>query len=75
MEELVIDYIQKLCGDANKLAKYRGHVKTEDFLFVLGKEPKRLARARELLALDKELKRARQAFNVADFTTGGKDYL
>ena len=69
VDMLVVEYINKLCTDASRLAKYRGHVKTEDFLFVLGREPRKLGRAKELLALDKELKRARQAFNVSDFTS------
>jgi len=68
VEDLMVDYLVQLAHDATKLGQYRGRVRTEDFLFALRKEPRKLARAKELLALDKELKRARQAFNISDFT-------
>ncbi|KAJ3087759.1 hypothetical protein HK102_010338, partial [Quaeritorhiza haematococci] len=41
-------------------------LKTTDFLNVLRKDPKKYGRARELIALDKELRRARATFDLGE---------
>ena len=46
-------------------------VKTSDFLHVLRKDPNKYARAKELLALDKELKQARATFDIDDLAKSG----
>jgi transcription initiation factor TFIID subunit 13 len=49
---------------ASRAAKLRGKVKMEDFLFVLRKDQKKLARAEELLFRYDELLKARKAFEA-----------
>ena len=55
---------QILIAGANTGAAVR--VKTEDLLFVLRDDPKKLARAEELLFMNEELKKARRAFELED---------
>jgi transcription initiation factor TFIID subunit 13 len=74
MESLIMDYINDLvsnysihpkCQEAKKVSKTNS-VKTVHFMHVLRKDAKKYARAKELLALDKELKQARATFDLGD---------
>ncbi len=47
-------------------AKYPNRPKTHDFLAALRGDPKKLARAHELLAMERELKQARAAFDLEE---------
>ncbi|KND00397.1 uncharacterized protein SPPG_04720 [Spizellomyces punctatus DAOM BR117] len=60
MEEMLTTYISDMC---EKVQSINPKPKTADFLHVLRRDPKKRARAHELLALDKELKRARTIFD------------
>ncbi|KAH6563017.1 hypothetical protein BASA50_011384 [Batrachochytrium salamandrivorans] len=64
MDELLVWFIRDLCEKAQNKAISK--LKTSDFLGALAKDPKKLARAHELLKLDKELKSARAAFDVQE---------
>ena len=61
LEELLRDYMLDLCTRVSRFSK---RPKTSDFLAALSATPKQLHRARELLAMDKELKSARAVFDV-----------
>ncbi|EGF80374.1 hypothetical protein BATDEDRAFT_7439, partial [Batrachochytrium dendrobatidis JAM81] len=61
MDELLVWFIHDLCETAQR--KATGKLKTSDYLGALAKDSKKLARAHELLKLDKELKTARAAFD------------
>ena len=65
MEEILEWYILDLCEKALK-TQTGSKLKTSDFLHALAKDPKKLARAHELLTLDKELKSARAAFDMQE---------
>jgi transcription initiation factor TFIID subunit 13 len=45
-----------------KVATKRNRLSTEDVVFLYRKDKKKYSRAKELLALDAEIKRARKAF-------------
>ncbi len=62
MDELLEWFITDLCETAQKKAP-TSKLKTADYLAALEGQPKKLARAHELLSLDKELKLARSTFN------------
>lgn len=47
-----------------KLYQNNGKLKTDDIMFALRKDPKKLARVEELLYMNDELKRARKAFEM-----------
>ncbi|KAI8927273.1 transcription initiation factor IID, 18kD subunit-domain-containing protein [Entophlyctis helioformis] len=64
LDELLEWYITDLCDMA--MSRATGKLKTSDFLGALAKDPKKLARAHELLKLEKELKNARAAFDVQE---------
>ncbi|KAI8907825.1 transcription initiation factor IID, 18kDa subunit [Gorgonomyces haynaldii] len=70
MDELLEWFIKDLADEA---LKHSTRVKTNDFLNALKDDPKKLARAHELLTLDKELKLARAAFDVQEMTKGMLD--
>jgi hypothetical protein len=55
------------CQQAKKVSR-TSTVKTLHFMHVLRKDPKKYARAKELLALDKELKQARATFDLGDIS-------
>jgi len=66
MDDLVVDYIVDITKKASKIAQRRGKMKpgTEDIVFSVRKDPKKLARIEELLRMNEELKKARKAFDV-----------
>lgn len=62
LEDLVIHFIQNMtckCMDLNK----QNRVQIEDLMFILRKDPRKYARAKDLLIMNEELKRARKAFD------------
>ena len=61
MDELLELFVQDLCSAAQKKAM-ANKLKTADFLAALETQPKKMARAHELLNLDKVLKQARSTF-------------
>ncbi|KAI9500718.1 hypothetical protein GGI25_003916 [Coemansia spiralis] len=62
LEDILIDYINNICLQAAKVAGRRGRVAVEDFKFILRKDPKKLARVEELIAMNKEIETARTLF-------------
>ncbi|KAI9015114.1 transcription initiation factor-like protein TFIID subunit 13 [Gaertneriomyces semiglobifer] len=62
MEDMLTMYLSDMCKQVRKHST-TAKPKTADFLHVLRHDPKKLARAHELLALDRDLKKAREVFN------------
>ncbi|KAJ2082727.1 hypothetical protein H4R24_001323 [Coemansia sp. RSA 988] len=62
LEDILIDYINSTCLQAAKVAGRRTKVTVDDFKFVLRKDPKKLARVEELIAMNKEIETARTLF-------------
>ncbi|GJP74404.1 hypothetical protein CLOP_g4989 [Closterium sp. NIES-67] len=62
VEEIAIEYITDMVHRAQEVAARRGRLTTEDVLFLIRKDPRKFARAKELLAMNVELKEARKAF-------------
>ncbi|KAI8826886.1 transcription initiation factor IID, 18kD subunit-domain-containing protein [Fimicolochytrium jonesii] len=60
MEELLLTYLSDLVTEAQRTAP---KPKTSDFLHALRRDPKKLARAHELLAMEVELNNARKVFH------------
>ncbi|KAI8921416.1 hypothetical protein PhCBS80983_g02381 [Powellomyces hirtus] len=63
MEEMLLTYLSDLCS---KVRQTNPKPKTADFLHVLRKDPKKLARAHELLALDQEIRNAKKIFSAPE---------
>ena len=64
MDELLQEYLMNLVANVDKICKK--NPKTAHFLQALSSYPKQYYRARELLALDKELKNARSVFDIQE---------
>jgi len=64
MDELLQEYLVDLVAKVDKICKK--NPKTAHFLQALSAYPKQHYRARELLALDKELKTARSVFDIQE---------
>ena len=64
MDELLQDYLIDLVANVDKICKK--NPKTAHFLQALSNNPKQHYRAKELLALDKELKSARSVFDIQE---------
>ncbi|KAJ2847398.1 hypothetical protein IWW36_003874 [Coemansia brasiliensis] len=62
LEDILIDYINNVCIQAAKVSGRRSKVTVDDFKFVLRKDPKKLARVEELIAMNKEIETARSLF-------------
>ncbi|KAJ2088048.1 hypothetical protein GGI09_006443 [Coemansia sp. S100] len=62
LEDILVDYINNMCVQAAKVSGRKNKVAVEDFKFVLRKDPKKLARVEELLAMNKEIEVARTMF-------------
>jgi transcription initiation factor TFIID subunit 13 len=63
MDELLQDYLIELVSNVDRICK---KPKTVHFLQALSNNPKQHYRAKELLALDKELKSARSVFDIQE---------
>ncbi|KAG6525348.1 transcription initiation factor TFIID subunit 13-like [Zingiber officinale] len=64
VEDIVTEYITDMVHKAQNIATKRGRLLTEDFLYLVRKDPPKLRRSSELLAMHEELKLARKAFDV-----------
>ncbi|URE04124.1 transcription initiation factor IID, 18kD subunit family protein [Musa troglodytarum] len=58
---------------AQNIASKRGRLLTEDFLYLVRKDPPKLHRCTELLSMHEELKLARKAFDVNEETLATAD--
>ncbi|KAF2461351.1 transcription initiation factor IID, 18kD subunit-domain-containing protein [Lineolata rhizophorae] len=72
LDEIITDYIIETCHGAALSASYsrRAKIKVDDFKFTLRRDPQKLGRVTELLALDKEFKKKRKAFEVDEGELG-----
>jgi transcription initiation factor TFIID subunit 13 len=74
-------FIIETCHEAAQHASYsrRQKIKVDDFTFALRKDPTKLGRIHELMAMEKDLKKARKVFNEKDDfvpeKTGGNEEL
>ncbi|XP_068641818.1 transcription initiation factor TFIID subunit 13 [Aristolochia californica] len=64
VEDIVVEYVTDLVHKAQDTASKRGKLLTEDFLFLIRKDPPKFHRCTELLSMNEELKQARKAFEV-----------
>uniref|UniRef100_A0A0A9B1A6 Transcription initiation factor TFIID subunit 13 n=1 Tax=Arundo donax TaxID=35708 RepID=A0A0A9B1A6_ARUDO len=68
VEDIVVEYVTDLVHKAQNVASKRGKLLTEDFLYLIRKDRRKLHRATELLSMNEELKQARKAFDVDEET-------
>lgn len=61
-------FIIETCHAAAQCAatSHRAKIKVDDFKFALRKDPKKLGRVTELLAMDKDIRKKRKAFDYED---------
>ncbi|EFE40868.1 hypothetical protein TRV_04333 [Trichophyton verrucosum HKI 0517] len=73
LDEIVTDFVIETCHEAAQVANYsnRQKVKSDDFRFILRRDPIKLGRVQELFRLERELKEARKAFDQNDDRLGG----
>ncbi|RWW14339.1 hypothetical protein BHE74_00012355 [Ensete ventricosum] len=76
VEDIVVEYITDMVNMVHKaqnIASKRGRLLTEDFLYLVRKDPPKLHRCTELLSMHEELKLARKAFDVNEETLATAD--
>ena len=66
LEDLVIEFITEMTHKAMSVGR-QGQVQVEDIVFLIRKDPRKFARVKDLLTMNEELKRARKAFDVANY--------
>ncbi|MEQ2274939.1 Transcription initiation factor TFIID subunit 13 [Xenotaenia resolanae] len=66
LEDLVIDFITEMTHKAMSIGR-QGRVQVEDIVFLIRKDPRKFARVKDLLTMNEELKRARKAFDEANY--------
>lgn len=64
VEDIVVEYVTDMAHKAQEIASKRGKLLTEDFMFLIRKDPVKLNRCKELLSMHEELKQARKTFDV-----------
>jgi transcription initiation factor TFIID subunit 13 len=64
VEELVVEYLTDTLTAAARISQTR--IRTDDLLYVLRHDEKKLARVEELLFMSEELDRARKVFDIED---------
>ncbi|KAJ2398869.1 hypothetical protein GGI23_002989 [Coemansia sp. RSA 2559] len=62
MEDILVDFINSVCVQAATVSGRKNKISIEDFKFILRKDPKKLARVEELIAMNKEIEVARTIF-------------
>ncbi|PRW45152.1 spermatogenesis-associated 20 [Chlorella sorokiniana] len=87
VEDIVLDYAGTLMRKAMDSAAQRGKLRkpqqpgagtavgAEDVLFLVRKDPKKYARAKELLIMDEEIRKARQVVEDEEFAREQSPYL
>lgn len=65
VEQLVTNYLTRYLEKAKRVSPM-GKLRTEDLLFCLRDDPKKLARVEELLFMNEELKKARKTFDMEE---------
>uniref|UniRef100_A0A3P9HZR8 Transcription initiation factor TFIID subunit 13 n=1 Tax=Oryzias latipes TaxID=8090 RepID=A0A3P9HZR8_ORYLA len=66
LEDLVIEFITEMTHKAMSFGR-QGRVQVEDIVFLIRKDPRKFARVKDLLTMNEELKRARKAFDEANY--------
>ncbi|XP_029434234.1 transcription initiation factor TFIID subunit 13 [Rhinatrema bivittatum] len=66
LEDLVIEFITEMTHKAMSIGR-QGRVQVEDIVFLIRKNPRKFARVKDLLTMNEELKRARKAFDEANY--------
>ncbi|OCT91382.1 hypothetical protein XELAEV_18014434mg [Xenopus laevis] len=66
LEDLVIEFITEMIHKAMSIGR-QGRVQVEDIVFLIRKDPRKFARVKDLLTMNEELKRARKAFDEANY--------
>ncbi|KAF3214315.1 Transcription initiation factor TFIID subunit 13, variant 2 [Orbilia oligospora] len=70
LDEIVTEYIIEMCHEAAKSASHarRNKIKVDDFKFALRRDPRKLGRVEELLAMTKVIQDARKQFDETGTT-------
>ncbi|XP_013883653.1 transcription initiation factor TFIID subunit 13 [Austrofundulus limnaeus] len=66
LEDLVIEFITEMTHKSMSIGR-QGRVQVEDIVFLIRKDPRKFARVKDLLTMNEELKRARKAFDEANY--------
>ncbi|XP_022082109.1 transcription initiation factor TFIID subunit 13-like [Acanthaster planci] len=66
LEDLVLDFITDMTLKAMEVGR-PGRVQVEDIIFLIRKDSRKYARVKELLMMNEELKKARKAFDEANY--------
>ncbi|XP_038076970.1 transcription initiation factor TFIID subunit 13-like isoform X2 [Patiria miniata] len=66
LEDLVLDFITDTTLKAMEVGR-PGRVQVEDIIFLIRKDSRKLSRVKDLLMMNEELKKARKAFDEANY--------
>ncbi len=66
LEDLVLDFITEMTLKAMEVGR-PGRVQVEDMIFLIRKDSRKYARVKDLLMMNEELKKARKAFDEANY--------
>ncbi|KAG3293969.1 transcription initiation factor TFIID subunit 13 [Ictidomys tridecemlineatus] len=66
LEDLVIEFIPEMTHKSMSVGR-QGGVQVKDTVFLIRKEPRNFARVKDLPTMNEELKRARKAFDEANY--------
>ncbi|KAK0580987.1 hypothetical protein LWI29_008482 [Acer saccharum] len=64
VEDIVVEYVTDLSHNALDIGSTRGKLSVEDFLYQIRKDFPKLKRCTELLAMQKDLDKAKKAFEM-----------
>ncbi|XP_041462740.1 transcription initiation factor TFIID subunit 13-like [Lytechinus variegatus] len=66
LEDLVLGFITDITLKATQVGR-QGRVQVEDIIFLIRKDPRKYSRIKQLLLMNEELKKARKAFDEANY--------
>ncbi|XP_071497514.1 transcription initiation factor TFIID subunit 13-like [Diadema antillarum] len=66
LEDLVLEFITEMTLKATEVGR-QGRVQVEDIIFLIRKDPRKYSRIKQLLLMNEELKKARKAFDEANY--------
>ena len=68
VEKMVINFVTGLAKKAGEMNDKGAGIHVQDLMFLLRNDRKKFSRAKELLMMEEEIRKARKAFDTADFS-------
>ena len=65
--KILSEFITEMTHKAKSIGGSHGRVQVEDIIFLIQKDPRKFTRVKDLLTMNDDLKRARKAFDEANY--------